>query len=213
MFGVYCRRWGIPLMDGGTIRLARLIGHSQALDMILTGRGVGGEEALRIGAEDTNAVNPSGLDQADQLTSVHDIAQVFRVGLTDPNFRTLVSTEKYPFPGPNAALGKPRETFEIVTQDKLALHDYPGIIGGKTGYTTQAGRTFVVAGERRVEAARRAGMKTIPAVYVEGKPAELSLIENLVRQNLTAMEEAEALHAYIIDLAWKAYKDGPRGLK
>lgn len=106
------------------------------------------EEALRIGAEDTNAVNPSGLDQADQLTSVHDIAQVFRVGLTDPNFRTLVSTEKYTFPGPNAAPGKPRETFEIVTQDKLALHDYPGIIGGKTGYTTQAGRTFVVAGER-----------------------------------------------------------------
>jgi D-alanyl-D-alanine carboxypeptidase (penicillin-binding protein 5/6) len=84
------------------------------------------EEALRIGAEDTNAVNPSGLDQADQLTSVHDIAQVFRVGLTDPNFRTLVSTEKYTFPGPNAAPGKPRETFEIVTQDKLVLHDYPG---------------------------------------------------------------------------------------
>lgn len=106
------------------------------------------EEAQRIGAKDTNAVNPSGLDQADQLTSVHDIAQVFRVGLTDPNFRKLVSTETYTFPGPDAAPGKPRETFEIVTQDKLALHDFPGTIGGKTGYTTQAGRTFVVAGER-----------------------------------------------------------------
>jgi enoyl-CoA hydratase len=49
IFGVYCRRWGVPLMDGGTIRLPRLVGQGRALDMILTGRDVAADEALGIG--------------------------------------------------------------------------------------------------------------------------------------------------------------------
>ena len=49
VFGVFCRRWGVPLIDGGTVRLPRLIGASQAMDMILTGRPVGAREALRMG--------------------------------------------------------------------------------------------------------------------------------------------------------------------
>jgi enoyl-CoA hydratase len=48
-FGVFCRRWGVPLVDGGTVRLPRLIGHSRALDMILTGRAVDAREALSFG--------------------------------------------------------------------------------------------------------------------------------------------------------------------
>ena len=64
VFGVYCRRWGVPLIDGGTIRLPRLIGHSHALDMILTGRGVSGDEARMMGLANRLVEPGQALDEA-----------------------------------------------------------------------------------------------------------------------------------------------------
>ncbi|MEE8408066.1 MAG: crotonase/enoyl-CoA hydratase family protein [Myxococcota bacterium] len=58
VFGVFCRRWGVPLLDGGTVRLPRIIGQGRALDLILTGRGIGADEALQFGL--VNRVVPTG---------------------------------------------------------------------------------------------------------------------------------------------------------
>lgn len=64
IFGVFCRRWGVPLIDGGTVRLQRIIGLGRALDMILTGRPVGAQEALQMGLANRVVADGKALDTA-----------------------------------------------------------------------------------------------------------------------------------------------------
>lgn len=72
VLGVFCRRFGVPLVDGGTVRLPRLIGQSMAMDLVLTGRGVGGPEALRMGL--VNRLSLPGRALADSVALAHELA-------------------------------------------------------------------------------------------------------------------------------------------
>jgi enoyl-CoA hydratase len=73
VFGVFCRRWGVPLIDGGTVRLPRLIGAGRALDMILTGRPVGADESLAWGL--ANRVVPQGRARTEAQSLAAEIAR------------------------------------------------------------------------------------------------------------------------------------------
>ena len=68
-FGVFCRRWGVPLIDGGTVRLPRIVGMGRALDMILTGRAVAADEALAMGLATTVVDDGQALVAAQQLAA------------------------------------------------------------------------------------------------------------------------------------------------
>jgi len=68
-FGVFCRRWGVPLIDGGTVRLTRLVGQSRALDLVLTGRAVDAEESLHIGLANRVVADGEALNAAVALAS------------------------------------------------------------------------------------------------------------------------------------------------
>jgi D-alanyl-D-alanine carboxypeptidase (penicillin-binding protein 5/6) len=104
--------------------------------------------AQSLGATDTHAVNPTGLDARGQLTSAFDLALFARQGLTNKNFCRYVSTTSTSFPAQEPKGNQKRKSYMIYNQNPLLINGYRGIMGVKTGYTTQAGRTFVAAAQR-----------------------------------------------------------------
>ncbi len=109
VFGVYCRRFGVPLVDLGTIRLPRLIGHSHALDLILTGRGVWGEEALRMGLANRMVDRGSALEAA--LGLAHELAALPQTCLRSDR---LSSYEQWSLPTSDAIRNEFRRGLKVI---------------------------------------------------------------------------------------------------
>jgi D-alanyl-D-alanine carboxypeptidase (penicillin-binding protein 5/6) len=95
-----------------------------------------------LGALDTVAKNPSGLDAPGQVSSAYDLATIGRSALALPYFREVVATVKHEF-------ANKKKSKTIYTQNRMLLGNFKGTIGLKTGYTTNAGRTFIGAAERK----------------------------------------------------------------
>ncbi|WP_280672130.1 D-alanyl-D-alanine carboxypeptidase [Kitasatospora sp. MAP12-44] len=104
------------------------------------------ERAAVLGAADTHVVSPDGYDEDGQLTSAYDLTLFARDGLRNADFRSYCATRDAQFPGAPDKNGQ-RGTFGIQNTDRL-LGKYPGLLGVKNGYTTNAGSTFVGAAER-----------------------------------------------------------------
>ncbi|MDT0528960.1 D-alanyl-D-alanine carboxypeptidase [Micromonospora sp. DSM 115977] len=102
------------------------------------------EEAHRLGALQTHAVTPSGLDGRGQFTSAYDLALVARACFADPTFRRYALTETHRIPAQPAQRTK---GFEIQNENQL-VYRYPGALGGKTGFTDLARHTYVGAAQR-----------------------------------------------------------------
>lgn len=105
------------------------------------------EHAAYLGAHDTVAKDPSGLDVPGQTSSAYDLALIGRAALELKDFRTYVTTKQVDFPGRVDPKTKKRATFKIQNHNKL-LYNYEGTIGIKNGYTEKANRTFISAVRR-----------------------------------------------------------------
>ena len=125
--GVFCRRFGVPLVDLGTVRLPRLIGHSRAIDLILTGRAVGGEEALAIGL--VNRVTEPGGALGAAVALAHELAALPQVCLRHDR---LSAIEQWDLSEPQATVNEIRHGLASIASGEAAA--------GATRFTGGAGR-------------------------------------------------------------------------
>ncbi len=105
-------------------------------------------KATYLHADDTTVRNNSGLDNPAQLSSPYDMALFARAAMEIPDFRTVTATISYSFPGRPVKAGETRHNYQIYSQNRLLLHGYRGTVGGKTGFTSLARRTFWGAATR-----------------------------------------------------------------
>ncbi len=115
-------------------------------------------EAQRLGATNTNALTPNGLDRSDQVSTSRDLATIFRAAIEVPAIRSILKTKTQWMESPTTG-----RKMNLYNQNAMLQWDYPGHIGAKTGYTSMAGNTLVAASERGgrtlVMAAMRTGQK------------------------------------------------------
>ncbi len=127
VFGVYCRRWGVPLVDGGTVRLPRLVGESRALDLILTGRGVSGEEAVEFGL--VNRLVEPGTALEASVSLAREIACFPQICMRADRRSAI---EQWPLEEPDALLNEYRHGMRAIESGETA--------GGAARFASGRGR-------------------------------------------------------------------------
>ena len=128
--------------NDAAVALADAYGYQRTLDAM-------NAEAQRIGASSTVAMSPNGLDKPGQVSTAADLAQIYRVAMRDERLQEILTAKQFDFPGqPPKDPTKPRADFTIFNNDSLLNSDYPGFMGGKSGFTSQAGRTYVAGADQ-----------------------------------------------------------------